>query len=291
MNKITIIGGCGYLGKSVVEQAALNKNNRIQVIDLKITNQIKSKNIKYIKEDIKNFSDINKLIKSQDFVIHLAGIADLDEAKNQPKRTFEENIMGTINVLESCVKNKIKKFTFSSSLYVNGDHGGFYTCSKKACENYIEEYGRKFNLNFLILRFGSLYGSGSDITNGLHKIIYNSLKQKRVSYYGNPEASREYIHVEDAGKATIDLTLQKKFVNQKVNISGHNTIKITELLEMVKEITNIKRKIMFAKKKHIGHYIRVPYSSEKIPKKYTINPSIDFPEGLNHLINQIKKEI
>ena len=110
MNKITIIGGCGYLGKSVVEQAALNKNNRIQVIDLKITNQIKSKNIKYIKEDIKNFSVINKLIKSQDFVIHLAGIADLDEAKNQPKRTFEENIMGTINVLESCVKNKIKKF-------------------------------------------------------------------------------------------------------------------------------------------------------------------------------------
>ena len=68
-----------------------------------------------------------------------------------------------------------------------------------------------------------------------------TLKQKRVSYYGNPEASREYIHVEDAGKATIDLTLQKKFVNQKVNISGHNTIKITELLEMVKEITNIKR--------------------------------------------------
>ncbi len=291
MNKITIIGGCGYLGKHIVSQAALDKRNKIQVIDLIIKDQIKSKNIKYVKADIKNYSSINKLLKSQDYVIHLAGIADLDKANSQPLKTYEENIKGTINILESCLKNKIKKFVFSSTLYVNGEHGGFYSCSKKACENYIKEYERKYKLNFLILRFGSLYGSGSDMNNGLHKIIFNSLKKKKVSYEGNPEASREYIHVEDAGRATIDLTLQKNLRNQKINISGHNTIKITELLEMIKEITQIKGKIKFLNKKQSGHYVRVPYTSEKIPKKYIINPSIDFPEGLNNLIRQIKKEI
>ena len=81
MNKITIIGGCGYLGKHIVSQAALNKNNKIQVIDINIKNQIQSKNVKYIKADIKNFLNINKLIKSQHYVIHLAEFADLDEAK------------------------------------------------------------------------------------------------------------------------------------------------------------------------------------------------------------------
>ena len=87
----------------IVSQAALNKNNKIQVIDLNIKIKLNQKNMKYIKADIKNFSNINKLIKSQDFVIHLAGLADLDEAKNQPNKTFEENIMGTINILGSYV--------------------------------------------------------------------------------------------------------------------------------------------------------------------------------------------
>ena len=102
------------------------------------------------------------------------------------------------------------------------------------------------------------------MSNGLHKIIFNSLK-KQVYYEGNAEASREYIHVE-AVRATIDLALQKNLINQKINISGHNTIKITELLEMIKEITQIKYKIKFLNKKQTGHYIRSLILAKKFQK-------------------------
>ena len=287
--KILVIGGTGFLGYHLVKYLE-KQGHKVSILDKK-KGHFKNENNKIILGDINNFRKLSKVIKNQDIVYNFAAISDIGESIKNPIGTAKNNILGNLLVLDLCVKNKIKKFIYSSSLYVNGDHGGFYSCSKKACENYIEEYERKYNLNFLILRFGSLYGSGSDMSNGLHRIIFNSLKKKQVYYEGNPETSREYIHVEDAGRATIDLALLKNFKNQKINISGHNTIKITELLEMIKEITQIKDKIKFINKKQTGHYIRVPYTSEKIPKKYIINPSIDFPEGLNNLIKQIKKEI
>jgi len=290
MNLLAVTGGCGYLGRKIVLNA-IKSNLKVRVVDSKIYNTIKNKNVEYIKNDIKNINSIKKIFKGCKYVIHLAGLSDLDLAQSQPIKTFEDNIKGTINVLESCVANKVNKIIFSSTLYVTGDHGGFYSCSKKSCESYIEEYKRKFNLDYIILRFGSLYGEGSNISNGMHKIIYDTIKKNEVTYYGNPEASREYIHVNDAAKATVDLTLDKKFINQKINISGYNTVKVPELLEIIREMLKIKKKIKFIKSKTTGHYVRVPHSDEALPLKYTINPSVDFAEGLYHLIKKIKNDL
>ena len=88
----------------------------------------------------------------------------LDEALNEPVKSVNVNILATVQALELCRKYKVKRFVYASTIYVNSIDGGFYRSSKKAAEDYVEEYNKLYGLNYTILRFGSLYGPRSDNT-------------------------------------------------------------------------------------------------------------------------------
>ena len=234
---------------------------------------------------------MKKKITKIDAVLHFAALADLNQAINKPLETVETNILGTVNVLEFCKKNKIEKFLFASTIYTNGIHGGFYRCSKKACEDYIIEYSKKYKINYQILKFGSLYGPGSDDKNGLYKIIDYALKKGIVKYEGDRNSIREYIHVNDASHAVYQLLSNNKFYGKKINITGNQSIKIVDLLETIKELLGIKKPIKFSKSKSEGHYVRLPHNYIRdISLKFLINPYIDFSEGLNQLTEYVSQK-
>ena len=109
--------------------------------------------------------------------------------------------------------------------------------------------------------------------------------------YSNAKSSREYIHVRDAAKSTVEL-IEKKLINKVVNITGHQTIKIIDLLDMIREILLIKKKVRFLNKNLPGHYSKVPHTFDNDPAlKYVTSPYVDFSQGLYDLIKQIKKDI
>ena len=152
----------------------------------------------------------------------------------------------------------------------------------------IEEYSRKYSLNYVILRFGSLYGPRSDKNNGLYKILFNSLKNKRVTYEGDYETSREYLHISDAAVASTHM-LNRKFNKFRVNLTGINSIKVYDLLKTINEILGYKKNLKFVKSNNTNHYIRTPYNySEKLTKKYFLNENVDLGQGILELLNYIK---
>ena len=114
---------------------------------------------------------------------------------------------------------------------------------------------------------------GSDHENTLYKIL-NDLKSKQFTMA--PKLLREYIHVEDAAEATIDL-IGKNLINKMVNITSGKLLKVETVLKMINEIINKKYKIKFLAKKNIaGHYITTPYRlSENITINYTKSNYID----------------
>ena len=105
----------------------------------------------------------------------------------------------------------------------------------KAAELYIEQYQKTYGLDFTILRYGSLYGPRADSRNGLQRIVSNAVENMILKYDGNEESSREYIHVLDAASASVKC-LDKKFKNKKIIVTGHQPIRIRELLYMLAEI-------------------------------------------------------
>ena len=190
--QIAVIGGSGFLG-SHLSDALSKKGHKVKIFDRKKSKWIK-KNQKMVIGNILNLSSLKKVIKGSQIVYNFAALSDIDYAKYRPIETVKINILGTLNVLTLSKKYNVKKFIQASTIYATSEEGGFYARSKKAAEDYIEEFKKIYGLNYTILRFGSLYGERSDNSNGIRSIIYNAIKKKKLIYRGK-KMQREIIYM------------------------------------------------------------------------------------------------
>ena len=222
-------------------------------------------------------------------VYNFAAIADLDEGLNKPLETVSVNVLGNVRVLEACRRHRARRYLYASTVYVYSREGGFYRCSKQAAEHYIEEYQRAYGLDYTVLRYGSLYGPRSDHRNGLWRIVKHALDTGKVSYEGNAESMREYIHVEDAARASV-AALGDEFRNQHVVLTGQEPMRVIDLLKMLAEILGISQVVEFQETDYAGHYIRTPYAYQpKLGRKYVPPMHVDLGQGLLQLIGEIQK--
>jgi UDP-glucose 4-epimerase len=284
--KVIVTGGSGFLGSHVADELT-KSNHEVTIFDRKKSNW-RTKNQKMFVGNLLNKKHLENVIKKADVVFHFAALADLDKALNKPVDSININILGTVNVLELCKKHNIKRFVHASSIYVNSSEGGFYRSSKKAAEDYIEEYNKNYGLKYTILRFGSLYGKRSDDTNGVRKIVKGAVKNGKIIYGGSKNSVREYVHVIDAAKACVHI-LKKKYENKHINITGKKKIKVSTFLSKLSKMTNISKKIEHSIKKDTGHYTVSPFTFKpKKAKKFIFKSSINFNDGLMELINELQ---
>ena len=285
--KIIVTGGSGFLGSHVADELSKRGHN-VTIFDKKKSKWIRPDQKMYL-GDILNAKDLENVIKGADVVFHFAALADLDEALKRPIETANINISGTVLALELSYKYKIKRFIHASTIYVNSSEGGFYRCSKKAAEDFVEEYHNIFGVDYTVLRFGSLYGERSDNTNGVTNIINRAIDNGEISYMGSKAFVREYIHVLDAAKASADV-LKDKYKNQHIILTGKKRVKIHDCLKNLAEILKISKKIKFLNKKYIGHYTTTPFIYKpKEGKKFVFSSQINFNTGLQKLVRSIKK--
>ena len=288
MKKVVVIGGSGFLGSHVADYLTIS-GYKTTIFDKKLSPWL-SKKQNMIIGDILDKDSLNQAISGAYAVYNFAGISDLNWSLDRPIDSAEINIIGNLNIMETCLKKKVNRYIFASTVYVQSNEGGFYRCSKIACEKYIEEYKNIYGLNYTILRYGSLYGPRADDNNGILKILKKAIKDKRLIYEGHQDTTREYIHVLDAAEATV-LSLNTGFKNQTLTLTGQQTIKVIDLLKMIGEILNIpENKTKIVKKRQIGHYIRTPYAQQnKFTKKLVPNKYIDLGEGILQIIEELNQ--
>ena len=286
--KVTVLGGSGFLGSHVADELS-KRGHKVIIFDKKKSKWIRSDQKMFI-GNILNPNDLENVIKNTDVVFHFAALADLDQALKNPINTVKVNILGTVQVLELCRKHNVKRFIHASTIYVNSTDGGFYRSSKKAAEDYVEEYKKIHDLNYTIVRFGSLYGQRSDDTNGVRIIVKNAIVNGQISYTGSRKTVRSYIHILDAAKACVD-TLKKKYENKHVIITGKKQIKMTMFLKNLSKMLKISKKIKFQNRKVVGHYDITPFTYQfKKGQIFKYKSNIDIHDGILQLINEIKNE-
>ena len=167
--KVLVTGSSGFLGRHIVD-SIISKGYDVVTFDL-VEFKDHNKSTNFHCGDILDYNSIDNAIKDCDFVYHFAGQADIGASCNIPSKTIMANIIGTQNVLEAARKHNVKRFLFASTIYVYSELGSFYRASKQSCEKIIEEYQREFNLDYTILRFGSLYGPGANEFNGIRDFL------------------------------------------------------------------------------------------------------------------------
>jgi UDP-glucose 4-epimerase len=242
--------------------------------------------------DIQNEDDLDRCLKNAKYVFHLAGIADIDASSNNPKETVKQNVIGSVNIIEACLKRDVQKILFASSLYVYSDKGSFYRVSKQAVEQLLDAYNAERGLKYTSLRYGSLYGPRAQIWNGLKRFVSQAVKENRIIYPGKGEERREYIHVKDAAMLSVN-AINSKYDNQSLTITGAQVMTTRDVLNMINEILGGSVRLHFEPEGSDyarSHYSMTPY--RYIPKTgYKIAPNefIDLGQGILEMVDEINQ--
>ena len=286
MNKAVVVGGSGFIGSHVADH--LSKAGYQVTIYDKTDSQWLMPDQLMVTGDIQDSDKLNDVISGAEIVYNIAALADINQALDQPIETVNVNILGNLSIMEACRMHGIKRFIYASTVYVHSREGGFYRCSKQASEAYVEEYQKIYGLDYTILRYGSLYGPRSDETNGLYRIVKLALETSEVSYKGGADSMREYIHVDDAARASV-VAANDEFKNQSIVLTGQEPMKVIDMLKMLSEILGLPlEEARIINDQYEGHYVTTPYSYQpNLGRKYIPPLHVDFGQGILQLINDI----
>ena len=289
MNKVLVIGGSGFMGSHTAD--LLSDNGYVVTILDKVTSPWLRDDQAMVVGDAMDSNVLTSAMNKVDYVFYFAGIADIEEAKVNPYKTIEVNIMGLTKALEAGVKNNIKKFIYASTMYVYSAQGSFYRASKQAAEVIIEAYQENYQLSFVLLRYGSLYGSRSQNWNGIKGFARQLINHGVIEYSGNGSEIREYIHVQDAAKLSLR-ALDDDYKNKAITITGNQSMRVADMFSMLFEIAGKELNVNYLDEQQgSSHYGNTPY-------RYTPKPSlkviptefIDLGQGLLNIVEEIHND-
>ena len=227
--KILIIGGVGFIGSFLVKEILKEPVKEVILYDNfqrgKINNiedSLKDPRCTIFPYggDIREVDILDKAMEGVDYVFHLAAMWLL-HCKDFPRTAFDVNIAGTFNVLEACVKHKVKKLIYSSSSSVYGDavqipmtedhpfnNKNFYGATKIAGEAMCTAYNDRYGLEVIGLRYMNVYGAGQDqhaVYSGVVPIVLNKIDRNEAPIVnGDGTQAYDFIYVEDVARSNID---------------------------------------------------------------------------------------
>lgn len=291
--KTIVFGGAGFVGSHAVD-ALTEAGHRVRVFDLKPFPNLRPGQ-EMILGDILDEKAVARAVAGQEAVFNFAGFADIEAAQDHPLDTIRLNVLGNGIILDACRRARVKRYLFASTMYVYGRMASFYRASKLSCEAYIEAYQRIHGLPYTILRFGSLYGPRADVRNGMFGFLQQALKKKSITYWGDGEEVREYIHVRDAAESCVD-ALSRKHENACLILTGHQSMKIRDLLAMIREILGNKIRLVYKTRSRPDlrelHYRSTPYAYlPQEARKLVRSHYVDLGQGLLGAIDDVRRRL
>lgn len=291
MSNILVTGGSGFLGSHIAD-ALTERGHAVAIFD-RAPSPWLQEGQEMITGDINDTEALRRAVAGRDHVYHLAALADLNAAKNRPVDTARVNVLGTVNLLDCCQEAGVRRFIFGSTVYVYSREGGFYRCSKQACENYVEEFQNRYGLDYTILRYGSLYGPRTDMANGVYRLLYRFMHDDELAYPGASSDKREYIHVLDAARLSAQVIEEGRYANRHLVLTGNDHLSIADLFKMFSEILGRQVPVDFLgdHQNTSGHYSITPYAfTPKLGRKLVSNEYVDMGQGIIQLVEEIHRE-
>ena len=279
MNKVVVIGGTRFLGSHVSDELSM-RGYDVTNFDQNPTPWINSKQ-RFVEGSVLDRPALVEACSGARFIYHFGGIADIKEAVANPYKTIEANVLGTANIFEALASNSVERFVYASTMYVYSEAGSFYRASKQSAEVIIEAYCEVRELGYSLLRYGSLYGPRAQEWNGLRGYVRQVIEEGKLDYPGSGDERREYIHVQDAARLSVDV-LDPKHRNQAITVTGSQILNSSELVEMIFEISGKTPNVSFledARRKE--HYRITPYRYvPRQAKKLVPSEFIDLGQGI-----------
>jgi nucleoside-diphosphate-sugar epimerase len=291
MNKIVVLGGSGFLGKSLMAKL---HSEHIPYKTMIHSNDVLGRNIEKFKGNILSEKTFLDELSSQNIIINLVGQYDMNISK-----FIDLNMIGGLNLLNSCLKKKIKRIILISSINVYGENleraslesdmpkpSSHYGIIKLMTEKLYEYYSMKYKLNITIIRLANLYGP--DKKSGYVANLITSVKNDRLNTaFNKGKQSRDLLYVDDATEGivkTIKIPIKGFSV---LNISSGRRYAMKEIINIIQSISNKKLRIKYVDETPDEKSIWA--SNLKAKKILGFAPKVTLKEGLQLTINQLLK--
>jgi UDP-glucose 4-epimerase len=305
--KILVTGGAGFIASHITD-AYINEGHQVFVLDNLLTGFERNINPKavFIKKDIID-PTLSELFEKEKFdvVNHHAAQMDVRKSVADPSFDATTNILGTINLLQNCIKTGVKKFMFASTGgAVYGEQSYFpadenhptqplspYGISKLTVEKYLYFYFAQHKLKYTILRYANIYGPRQNALGEAGVIAIFStklLKGEQPIINGSGEQTRDYVFVGDVVKANV-LTLSDESCDT-YNIGTGIETNVNNLYRNLNKIIG-KGQLDKHGPPAPGEQMRSVITSDKIFKKFNWRPSTDIKEGLIQTVNFFRSEL
>lgn len=257
-----VTGGAGFIGSHVCERLLLSGHAVWALDDLNpfYDPELKRRNIRdiqrlgrafeFVQGDLVDRPALEGLFSSVRFdqVIHLAARAGVRPSLQEPALYQRVNVEGTVNVLEACRRNKVRKATIASSSSVYGVNSKVpfaesdpifhaispYAASKLACEALGHVYHHVYGLDVVMLRFFTVYGPRQRPDLAIHKFSRLIKEGKPIPVYGDGSTARDYTYIDDILEGVVACT-RRDFGYQIFNLGESDTVTLSRLIELLEE--------------------------------------------------------
>lgn len=314
--KVLVTGAEGFIGSHLTERLVelgadvtalvqYNSFNNWGWIDTFDKNVLDS--IRVETGDIRELDGMNRIIKGQEVVMHLAALIAIPYSYLSPMAYVRTNVEGTVNVLEACRNHDVQKIvhtstseTYGTALYVPIDEKhpmqgqSPYSASKIGADKMAESFYRSFNMPIATIRPFNTYGPRQSARAVIPTIISQILAGKEEIKLGSLTPTRDFNYVKDTAEAFVKIAESDKAIGEVINAGSNYEISIGDT---VKKIINI-----------IGKDVKIVCDEERLrPEKSEVNrlwadntkikeltgwaPKYSIDEGLKETIEWIKKHM
>ena len=301
MANYLVTGGAGFIGSHIVEELVA-RNQTVRVIDNLSTGNIDNiapymNSIEFLNDDIRDADAVDSAMKGIDFVLHQAALPSVPRSIADPITSNEVNINGTLNILWSAHKNKIKRFVMasSSSVYGNIDvspkHEELklspespYAVTKLTGELYARSFFNVYGLETVCLRYFNVFGPRQDPDSPYAAVIPIFVSEmdegKSAPVNGDGSQTRDFTFVKNVVKANLlACEADKQIAGKAMNAACGGSISLLKLVELINKELDTDIKPTF-RSNRAGDVMHSKAAIGLAKELMNYEPDIDFEEGL-----------
>ena len=310
--KFLVTGGAGFIGSNYLHYV-VNKYPKDKFICIdaltyagnynNIKELEKKNNFKFVKGDVRDKDLIEKLFEKEkfDIVVNFAAESHVDNSIKNPNLFADTNVLGTMTLMNACVKYGIKRYHQVSTDEVYGDlpldrpdlkfnettpihTSSPYSASKAGADLQVLAYARTYKLPITISRCSNNYGAYQFPEKLIPVVISKALNNENIPVYGTGENVRDWIHVHDHNVG-VDLIIRKGKDGEIYNLGGHSERTNLEVVKTIlKQLGKPESLITFVKDRP-GHDLRYAIDSTKVEKELGWTRTYTFENGIKETID------
>lgn len=304
--KILVTGGAGFIG-SWVTKLLLDAGHAVSVVDDLSSGQRTSVDTRanFTQANILDQLKLEEILKGHEAVIHMASFIEVGESVKKPVEFTENNIVGTVTLLEAMRKTDARKIIFSSSACVYGvpkklpitekdplgEQENPYGITKITMEQFCRLYHNLYGFDVTILRYFNPYGPGelhNPETHAIPNFIKAALNKTPIPLFWKGEQIRDFIYIEDLAAAhVLPLNLSGFHI---YNVGTETGVKISDLVKQIFELIGYKVSIE-DKGERKGDVPSLVASSQKIKKELGWTAKVSLEEGLKKTIDFFRSHL